>query len=78
MRFLIILLSLIVGVFQASASTKLDEIAALRERADSLHGVGRTDSAVIVGDQAVRLAVESGNPTQIIGTNAAQGVYLRS
>ena len=78
MRFLIILLSLIVGVFQASASTKLDEIAALRERADSLHGVGRTDSAVIVGDQAVRLAVESGNPTQIIGTNASQGVYLRS
>ena len=50
----------------------------LRETADSLHSVGKTDSAAIVGAQAVELAEELKNPTQIIGTNAAQGVFLRS
>ncbi len=54
------------------------EIAYLRETADSLHSIGRTDSAAIVGEQAILLADKCGDPTQIVGTNAAQGVFLRS
>ena len=54
------------------------EIAHLRETADSLHSIGRTDSAAIVGEQAILLADKCGDPTQIVGTNAAQGVFLRS
>lgn len=54
------------------------EIAHLRETADSLHCIGRTDSAAIVGEQAILLADKCGDPTQIVGTNAAQGVFLRS
>lgn len=54
------------------------EIAHLRETADSLHSIGRTDSAAIVGEQAILLADKCGDPTQIVGTNGAQGVFLRS
>lgn len=54
------------------------EIAALREAADSLHSVGRTDTAAIVGERAIKLADASGDATQIVGTRAAQGVFLRS
>lgn len=54
------------------------EIAHLREVADSLHGIGRTDSAVIVGQRAILLAEKSGDLTQIVGTRSAQGVFLRS
>lgn len=61
-----------------AAPSKIDEIAWLRDAADSLHSIGRTDSAVIVGEQAIRLANESNDPTQIVGTHAAQGVFLRS
>ena len=61
----------------ASAVT-VEEIAALRNAADSLHSIGRTDSAEIVGRHAVLLAEKSGDPTQIVGTNAAHGVFLRS
>ena len=78
MRFLVFVLPFIIGVISAFASTKVDKIVELRETADSLHSIGRTDSAAIVGEQAVRLAVEIENPTQIVGTYAAQGVFLRS
>ena len=78
MRFLVFVLPFIIGVIPAFASTKVDKIVELRETADSLHSIGRTDSAAIVGEQAVRLAVEIENPTQIVGTYAAQGVFLRS
>lgn len=61
-----------------AAPSKIDEIAWLRDAADSLHSIGRTDSAVIVGERAIRLANESNDPTQIVGTHAAQGVFLRS
>lgn len=54
------------------------EIVRLRETADSLHSIGRTDSAAIIGEKAILLADKIGNPTQIVGTNAAQGVFLRS
>ena len=78
MRFLLLVISLISGVIPAFSSTKYDRILELRETADSLHSIGRTDSAAIVGEQAVRLAVETANPTQIVGAYAAQGVFMRS
>lgn len=56
----------------------VEDIAKLRETADSLHSVGRTDSAALVGEHAVRLAEKSGDLTQILGANSAQGVFLRS
>ncbi|MDE5838351.1 MAG: hypothetical protein K2H39_04795, partial [Paramuribaculum sp.] len=55
-----------------------DKISELRETADSLHSIGRTDSAAIVGEQALCLAIATEDPTQIVGTYAAQGVFLRS
>lgn len=55
-----------------------DEVARLRACADSLHSVGRTDSAVIVGEKAVALALKSGDSTLIVGSRASQGVFLRS
>ena len=54
------------------------EIVALREIADSLHSVGRTDSAAIVGEKAISLADRCGDPVMIVGANASQGVFLRS
>lgn len=55
-----------------------EDITRLRDTADSLHSIGRTDSALIVGAKAIKLAHESGDPTQIVGTHSAQGVFLRS
>lgn len=60
------------------AGNAADEIARLRAAADSLHSIGRTDTAAIVAAEAVRLAQQSGNAAQIVGTRAAQGVFLRS
>ena len=60
------------------ASADIAQITSLRIAADSLHTIGRTDSAAIVGEQAIALAVASGDPTQIVGANSSQGVYLRS
>ena len=54
------------------------EINNLREKADSLHNVGQTEEALKLGEKAVKLAQESGEQTQIVGTYAAQGVFLRS
>ena len=75
---LIVLSALFTSLVVFAANDRITEIAALRETADSLHGIGRTDSAVIVGARAVGLAQESGDLTQIVGANAAQGVFLRS
>ena len=57
---------------------KISEIALLLEAADSLHSIGRTDSATVVGQRAVDLAYECDNPTLIVGANSAMGVYQRS
>ena len=57
---------------------KIARIDILRETADSLHSVGRTDSAAVVGERAIELAEEMGDLVQIVGTHAAQGVFLRS
>lgn len=55
-----------------------DELIHLFEVADSLHSVGRTDSAVVVGEDIIALAVKSENPTYQVAAYSAQGVYLRS
>lgn len=75
-----VILSLIIAFtsVMSFASNDVAEIAHLREVADSLHSVGRTDSAAIVGEQAILLAEKCGDLIQIVGTNAAQGVFLRS
>lgn len=74
-----IVLTLLSVLFPLMAlSDVTEDIAALREAADSLHGVGKTDSALIVGERAIKLAEKSGDKVQIVGTFAGQGVYLRS
>ena len=79
MRTVIIsLLLTLTSVMSFASANDIAEIALLRETADSLHSIGRTDSAAIVGEKAILLADKVGNPTQIVGTNAAQGVFLRS
>lgn len=73
--------SLFIALFSAmsfASGGNTAEIARLREAADSLHSVGRTDSAAVVGEKAILLADKAGDPVQIVGTNAAQGVFLRS
>ncbi|MDE5594874.1 MAG: sensor histidine kinase [Muribaculaceae bacterium] len=57
---------------------KINQVVILLEAADSLHSIGRTDSAVVVGQRAVTLANECNEPTLIVGANSATGVYLRS
>ena len=59
----------------AQVSPQIDH---LREKADSLHSIGQTEEAIKIGEEAIRLAEESGNQIQIVGTHAAQGVFLRS
>ncbi len=79
MKQILTLLLLVLSSAVAVASpSEIAEIARLRDVADSLHSVGRTDSAITVGEQAIALADKYGDPTQIVGTNASQGVFLRS
>lgn len=78
MRYLTTFFLSFVLFFASASNASIEQIASLREAADSLHSIGRTDSAVIVGEKAIRLALENGDPTQIVGTHAAQGVFLRS
>ena len=54
------------------------EINILREKADSLHSIGQTEEAIKTGEEAIKLAEKTGNQIQIVGTHAAQGVFLRS
>lgn len=76
-RIILILLNLVlcINFLNAQSFPKIDE---LRERADSLHSVGQTEEAIKVGEEAIKLAEGSGNQIQIVGTHAAQGVFLRS
>ena len=75
------LVFIILAAFSLSAvaESKVEqEIAALRAEADSLHSIGKSDSAIIVGEKAVRLAEKSGEKVKVLGALAGQGVYLRS
>lgn len=69
-------MTLVVAVSQAGGDVA--EVGRLRQAADSLHSIGRTDSAAMVGEKAIALAERCGDPTQIVGANATQGVFLRS
>lgn len=60
------------------ANTDGTEFARLRAVADSMHSIGRTDSAIIVANQAAEIAQKSGNPSWILGTHSSLGVFLRS
>lgn len=75
---LFLIICLLTSLTAFSDSGSIAEIAGLREAADSLHSIGRTDSAAIVGRRAIELAEKSGDLTQIVGTRSAQGVFLRS
>ncbi|MCH5231525.1 MAG: hypothetical protein J1F43_06990 [Muribaculaceae bacterium] len=68
----------IVLFFNLLKAQSLSEINNLREKADSLHSIGQTEEAIKTGEEAIKLAEESGNQIQIVGTHAAQGVFLRS
>lgn len=74
--------ALVLGVFTfiaaAASAPKQEEIVRLLEVADSLHSVGRTDSAAVVGKSAIELARDYGDPMLIVGAHSTQGVYLRS
>lgn len=79
MRSVILFLFIVFfSVVSFALTDDMAEIAHLREVADSLHSIGRTDSAVVIGEKAILIANKCGDPTQIVGTNAAQGVFLRS
>lgn len=62
----------------AKKSDMHEKIAKRLEIADSLHSIGKTDSAALVGEETIRLANENKEPTLIVGAYAAQGVFLRS
>lgn len=78
MRRILVLLMLVVSIGAGAMPEGLNEIAHLREVADSLHRVGRTDSAYVLNETAMKLADRSGDLTQIVGTRSSQGVFLRS
>lgn len=75
---LVLAWSSVFSVTAYSYTPEILDISRLRAEADSFHSIGRTDTAVIIGAEAIRLAKESGDATQIVGTHAAQGVFLRS
>lgn len=77
-QILTLLLLLLLPVCADALPKDNTELERLRNVADSLHGTGRTDSAVLVGAEAITLARKSGNPAQLVGTLSAQGVFLRS
>ena len=56
----------------------LDEFARSYVIADSLHSIGRTDSAVMVGAETIALAKGMDNPTMLVAAYSSQGVFLRS
>ena len=57
------------------ANTDGTEFARLRAVADSMHSIGRTDSAIIVANQAAEIAQKSGNTTWILGTHSSLCVF---
>lgn len=76
--FLIVFFSLFIHAVSVSAVAPESDIARLRAAADSLHSIGRTDSAIVVGKRAIQLAEQSGDDLLILGTHSAQAVFLRS
>lgn len=56
----------------------LDEFSRSHVIADSLHSIGRTDSAVVVGVETIAIAKGMNNPTMLVAAYSSQGVFLRS
>ena len=76
-RPIIVILSFVLYINFSNAQS-VSEINNLREKADSLHSIGQTEEAIKTGEEAIRLAEQNGDQIQIVGTHAAQGVFLRS
>lgn len=62
----------------ALAAVNDNNVPQLMATADSLHAMGRSDSAVVVAREAARLAQNSGEAQLILTVNSSLGVYLRS
>lgn len=75
---LLVFLALTTAVVTGATASVIDEIAYLRQNADSLHSIGRTDSALMLAERAAALAVKSGDSLQIVGTHSSMGVFRRS
>ena len=78
MKRLLFIFLAVFSLSSAAVGKEDQEIAALRAEADSLHSIGKSDSAIIVGEKALRLAEKSGNKVEVLGALTGQGVYLRS
>ena len=75
-----LILSIVVAMLtlMVAKAEALDEFARSYVIADSLHSIGRTDSAVMVGAETIALAKGMDNPTMLVAAYSSQGVFLRS
>lgn len=73
-RLLLIAIMLTAAVTAGYAET-LDN---LRQKAEQLHAEGKNDSALLVAEKALEIAVPDNDTTAIIGLNSSMGVYLRT
>ena len=46
--------------------------------ADSLYQIGKTDSAILISNEIIKMAEDEGNVLNIIDAYTSRGVYLRS
>ena len=46
--------------------------------ADSLYQTGKTDSAILISNEVIKMAEDEGNVLNIIDAYTSRGVYLRS
>lgn len=71
-------LLVLAALLTALPSAAADKLSELRQKADEMHARGSNDSALIVAQQALDMAVQSRNTTAIVGVNSSMGVYLRT
>lgn len=74
----VVFIGLFLGCSGPVAATNRDDVAQLMQTADSLYGMGRSDSAIVVAREAASLADRSNDPRLVVTVNASLGVYLRS
>lgn len=75
------LVGILLGVSVLTVAASTPDESEIRQRlaaADSLHSVGRTDSAAVVGEQTIQMVDKLNSPVLKVAANSAQGVYLRS
>lgn len=73
-RLLLIAIMLTAAVTAGYAETPDN----LRQKAEQLHAEGKNDSALLVAEKALEIAVPDNDTTAIIGLNSSMGVYLRT